>query len=322
MISRKSAINFVSGLLEQVRSRGVSTDGWIIDHVCFRAGSLSEYESLKASLTSGSQEPLGGFLLSAAIVNGRPIASIRFNEPLLVDNYLIEAIEIPAPKAGTEYASGFEHIEVVTTKSFGELLQVFADFPVEDATHKLLNPELIVTLPAGRIKFHHLPLSCLIEVENETELHNWLLQTSILSKLAPWQPMISGSIPIGVHLEKSDLDILLFSESPGLAKIVITDVLKEIGSISWIESEGSAGEFWGRLTTGPRIVELFISDQPVLDQRSHRHLLTEYLYLVKHGQALRDQVKAMKMSGASTEEAFARALGVSGDPYQKLIYIP
>lgn len=320
MLSRQSAIKFVSDLLTHVRAQGVSTHGWIIDHICFRTAEKAEYESLKDLLTQEVSHDFAGTLLSDASVNGRPIATIRMKEPLIVDSFNIEAIEIPSPKSGSQYASGFEHIEVVTTKSFMELKELFRGFTVEDATHKPINPELIIVLPSGRIKFHQLPLSCLIEVENDAILYEWMTRTSLLTKLLPWQPLLSGSLPIGVHLEKSDLDILLCATAPNLAMYEINESLKDIGFVSWKKRSGSSEQYVGRLQAGPRDIELFLCDQSPVNQNAHRHLLTEYLYLVKGGESLRSKVRSLKIAGASTEEAFAKALGIFGDAYQALLY--
>lgn len=320
MISRRNASNFVLELLRAVREKGVSTDGWIIDHVCYRTEVLEEFDALKAAISEGASSDLSGVLLSESLVNGRPIATYRFNQPLRVETFLIEAIEIPSPKPGSHYVSGFEHIEVVTTKSFAELKENFQSFEVEDATQKPVNPELILTLPEGRIKFHHLPLSCLIELENDADLFAWLSKTSFLAKLAPWQAMFSGSIPIGVHLDDSDLDVLLYSSSPKSAIDEINHVMKDIGDISWKKRSTSDLEYVGRLAGGSRVIEFFISNVPSVKQNSHRHLLSEYLLLVKEGDGLRAKVKALKMQGASTEEAFCQALGIAGDPYRGLLY--
>jgi hypothetical protein len=61
-------------------------------------------------------------------------------------------------------------------------------------------------------------------------------------------------------------------------------------------------------------VELFLSAVNPLDQNSHRHLLSEYCLLVQHGEPLRARIKSLKAEGFTTEEAFAKALDLKGDP--------
>jgi predicted metalloenzyme YecM len=299
-LNRENAARFVHDLLEQAKNRGFNTEHWIIDHVCYRVSTLDQYYFWTSELLKKSHD-LFGIVLSQGIVNGRPITTLRLEQPLKVGEKLIEAIEIPAPKNTQDYAQGFEHIEVLITTN-----------PKEHA----------VLLESGKIKFHELPLSATIAIEEHPTLNQWLNETNILKLLKPWDVLLSGSIPIGVDIIGSDLDLLLRADHIEIASKTISELLIEhniVKNIIWTPSHSVHGlSMTANLTAGHINVELFLCSENPLDQNGHRHLLSEYKLLVEHGEQLRNQVKKWKHLGLSTEESFAKALSMDGDPYMAL----
>ncbi|KAJ1457234.1 Glyoxalase/Bleomycin resistance protein/Dihydroxybiphenyl dioxygenase [Pelagophyceae sp. CCMP2097] len=79
-----------------------------MDHICFRCATHLEYASVIHSLT-----PTYGRILVEGMIGGRPISTVLLNEPLRTESGSIECIEVPCPKAGSAYASGLEHAELV-----------------------------------------------------------------------------------------------------------------------------------------------------------------------------------------------------------------
>jgi hypothetical protein len=65
-------------------------------------------------------------------------------------------------------------------------------------------------------------------------------------------------------------------------------------------------------------VEVFGQPLPIDRQRGYRHLLVEARLLAGGGAALRSAVTTERRAGLKTEPAFARALGLDGDPYERL----
>lgn len=62
-------------------------------------------------------------------------------------------------------------------------------------------------------------------------------------------------------------------------------------------------------------VEVFASPVPVDDQAGWRHFVAENRLLEIAGAPLRDHIVTQRRSGMKTEPAFAKALGLRGDPY-------
>lgn len=65
--------------------------------------------------------------------------------------------------------------------------------------------------------------------------------------------------------------------------------------------------------------EIFAQDRDTVLQRAYRHFQTEEKYLKKGGERLRQKIVELRLQGLKTEPAFARALGLSGDPYEALL---
>lgn len=77
-----------------------------IDHLCYRVTSTERYSQLKHELAKTE------ILEDESEVNGRPICIFRLREPIVYRQYVIDALELPAPST-KPYAEGFEHLEFV-----------------------------------------------------------------------------------------------------------------------------------------------------------------------------------------------------------------
>ena len=64
--------------------------------------------------------------------------------------------------------------------------------------------------------------------------------------------------------------------------------------------------------------ELLAQPVPVEEQDAYRHMLVEHHVLETRPQ-IREDIVRLKASGWKTEPAFARVLGLEGDPYDGLL---
>eukprot|EP00927_Polykrikos_kofoidii_P022640 TRINITY_DN21072_c0_g1_i2.p1 TRINITY_DN21072_c0_g1~~TRINITY_DN21072_c0_g1_i2.p1 ORF type:complete len:382 (+),score=67.38 TRINITY_DN21072_c0_g1_i2:78-1223(+) len=160
--------------------------GYEMDHVCYRCETVAEYRAVVAALV-----PRLGSLMVEGMIGGRPIATIRLHEPAQHAGYSVTCIEVPCPKAGTEYPSGLEHAElVIGTPEDGfqkkeALTRFIADcqskkLPLAErfdkrAMAKDLNADVSVSFDAAGdaqeprnkfcVKFHQRPLYEVVEEE-------------------------------------------------------------------------------------------------------------------------------------------------------------
>ena len=154
------AMFFLNNIFEEIESQRIDLSTWKIDHLCYRVSSNKNYEKMKGVMASFST------LLSEAKISGRPISTYKLNEPIVYKNYIIELIEVPAPKMGAQTIEGFEHIEVVTSESFDEIMENYPQLNFETkALSKKINPELVIKFGDCSLKFHHQSLEDVIKQE-------------------------------------------------------------------------------------------------------------------------------------------------------------
>lgn len=137
--------------------------------------------------------------------------------------------------------------------------------------------------------------------------------------LAAFQPTLIGTYPLGLNIDTSDLDIACACSDLD----AFEDATRR--ALAALEVDGARIE---RLSV-PAVVVAFawgdidieISCQcvDVAEQTGFRHLVVEGQLLVLGGRELRDRVRACKRAGDKTEPAFARVLGLPGDPYAALL---
>ena len=113
--------SFVTDIVGELSKDGIDTTGWELDHLAYRVESMEEYSTVCNSLINSidGKQPLG-ICLGVVQIGGRPISTIHLINPLVHPlGYTISCIEIPSPKEGSHYASGFEHAEFVIGPSMG-----------------------------------------------------------------------------------------------------------------------------------------------------------------------------------------------------------
>lgn len=136
------------------------------DHICYRVETLERYELLKIELAQIAM------LAAETPVNGRPICIFTLHEPLVFEDQLIPCVELPAPKAASVYAEGWEHAEYVTGMPLDEFRSRHPDVSFDlRAANKKINPE--IALKVGdryQAKFHTASILEVIELETRLGL--------------------------------------------------------------------------------------------------------------------------------------------------------
>ncbi len=141
-----------------------------------------------------------------------------------------------------------------------------------------------------------------------------LANGAVMKKLAAFDPVLVGTIPIGIDIATSDLDILCCFENLREFRDQVLACFAEmprfsIQEIVFREERSVVANFF----TGGFEVEMFAQKTPVRQQNAYRHLLVEHRILMERGPAFRQQVIALKQQGFKTEPAFAVLLGLQTD---------
>lgn len=156
---------------------------------------------------------------------------------------------------------------------------------------------------------------------SQAALYTILSAHQVLERFAPFDGKWVGSTALDVHLPDSDIDICCsakgdldgfaaalktaFGQQPGF-KLERKPYRGQPSCFASFELSGQAVEVWGR-------------DHPVEDHEFYRFFIVEERLLRFAGDDLRTAVRELKEDGLSTEQAFAEALALEGDPEAALL---
>lgn len=146
-----------------------------------------------------------------------------------------------------------------------------------------------------------------------------LVSNAVLEKLAAFDPVLAGTVPLDVDLPDSDLDIICEVHD---ASDFASCLLDQFATCDQFRL--TRGVVHNEPTTivtfvlDGFLIEIFGQAVPVDHQAAVVHLEVEQRFLALAGEPLRSSVRALKQAGMKTEPAFARALLLTGDPYDQL----
>ncbi|OQR84422.1 YecM protein [Achlya hypogyna] len=136
---------------------------WTLDHVCYRCETEEEYNHLSTAVL-----PAMATLLVESEVGGRPIATFKLREAILLGNgKSVDVLEVPMPKPGSFYKRGLEHAEIVVPFDLDKFVEaneaLFWDLK---GMTKASNREARIALgPDYNVKFHEQTLETVIADE-------------------------------------------------------------------------------------------------------------------------------------------------------------
>lgn len=142
--------------------------------------------------------------------------------------------------------------------------------------------------------------------------------SGVLDLLAGFDPRIAGTLPLGVSLPGSDIDILCHAPEPNDVADCLSEARERLPGLvlrRWISGGRPLVAAFG-IDHWP--VEVFASPVEVDRQAGWRHFVVERRLLELGGEALRQRVLGLRRAGARTEPAFAAVFGLQGDPYAEL----
>ena len=156
--------------------------------------------------------------------------------------------------------------------------------------------------------------------QKQQEAFEILTQNKILSKLAEFDPILVGTIPINIDIENSDLDIICHWKN----KI---DFTEKLNSVFGKENEFTIREaiindkesIIANFKINDFEIEVFGQNTPTKNQNGYKHMIIEHEILQSKGENFRLEIIKLKQNGYKTEPAFAFLLGLKGDPYVELL---
>ena len=147
-----------------------------------------------------------------------------------------------------------------------------------------------------------------------------LEELKVFKALNNYNPILVGTIPIDIDIENSDLDII--------CEVHEHDIFEEI---LWNEYKGSSSFHMSRqyirgietsfcgFKYNEFDIEIFGQPVPVFEQNGYCHMVIEKKILDIGGNKLKEEIKKLKRAGLKTEPAFAKYLGLKGDPFEEML---
>ena len=147
-----------------------------------------------------------------------------------------------------------------------------------------------------------------------------LTDLKIFEILRPFTPVLTGTIPIEIDIDNSDLDIICFCKDLNeFKKFLIKSFDKQNNFEIHEKIIRNYKTIIVRFISRNFVIEIFGQDRPVDQQEAYLHMLIEYKILEEKGESFRKQIIKLKKQAYKTEPAFAKLLGINGDPYLELL---
>lgn len=155
---------------------------------------------------------------------------------------------------------------------------------------------------------------------SQRKMADILKRERLMDKLAEWDPVLIGTIPINIDTTSSDIDIAVQIEDIDRAEQYMREAFGAYPDFSMQKTETTYKKsiVVNFLVDGIPI-EVYGENKPVECQNGYRHMVIEERFLELGGEAFRCAVVDLKESGMKTEPAFARLLGIENDPYDSLL---
>jgi hypothetical protein len=156
--------------------------------------------------------------------------------------------------------------------------------------------------------------------ERQQEAYLALLESDVLTVLADYDPILVGTVPLGIETPTSDLDIVCCVDD--FVRLE-AELVRFYGDAAGFDIVHKTREeiptliccFVQRAFT----IEIFAQPLPTDVQRAYRHMVVEARLLRIAGEEARLAIQGLKNDGMETEPAFARYFAIEGDPYESLL---
>ncbi|KAA0127846.1 DUF4269 domain-containing protein [Chryseobacterium sp. SN22] len=154
--------------------------------------------------------------------------------------------------------------------------------------------------------------------ERQKQAYDVLSGFRLFEKLKAWSPVLAGTIPIGIDIEESDLDVICEVKDEMEFERFLAGYFSEFNiKVESFEINGEKAVVANFMLEG-FIIEIFGQNKPVIEQNAYRHMMAEYRILQEKGEGFRNEIIALKKQGFKTEPAFGILLGLE-NPYKDLL---
>lgn len=155
--------------------------------------------------------------------------------------------------------------------------------------------------------------------DKQRQIYRILKETNTLFILKDFDPIVVGTIPIGIDIDSSDIDIVCCTDDFDDFRLIVRQNFSQYDSfhdrIKESEQAYVANFFYQK-----QEIEIFAQNIPSHLQNGFRHMIIEDHILRLAGESFRQKIIQLKKQGYKTEPAFGELLNLS-NPYSELLQL-
>jgi len=147
-----------------------------------------------------------------------------------------------------------------------------------------------------------------------------LKKHNVLQLLSSYNPILTGTIPIGIDIPSSDLDIICECKNHDAFLLFLKQQFSKYQDFKVYQTiQNTIPSIIATFKTEHFLYEIFGQAIPSKKQNAYRHMLIENEILKQNGLQFKKDIVSLKLKGFKTEPAFAKLLGLKGNPYLALL---
>lgn len=159
--------------------------------------------------------------------------------------------------------------------------------------------------------------------ERQKRAFEVLTKYKVFEKLSNFSPILAGTIPIGIDIDGSDLDIICevdlkfeedFLDEIMFSKLIPLENMATVENIILNDEKCIVINFM--LEEFP--IEIFAQNKPTTQQNAYLHMIAEYKILQEKEEDFKQKIIELKKKGIKTEPAFGMLLNLE-NPYEDLL---
>jgi len=156
--------------------------------------------------------------------------------------------------------------------------------------------------------------------DRQRDAYQALVELDLFAVLADYDPILAGSIPLGIATAESDLDVICFADDLDACARMLEAVYGDEEEFSLTRKEKNGlPTLICRFHFRRFAVEVFAQPRPIEEQNAYRHMVAEARLLREGGDDAFQAIRQLKREGMKTEPAFGEYFCLEGDPYQVLL---
>lgn len=156
--------------------------------------------------------------------------------------------------------------------------------------------------------------------DKQKAVYRTLKDNYILERLRLFTPLLTGTIPINIDTDDSDIDIICYWNNKDEFIKTLTREFDKFDRFAWTEKRiNNYDTILANFLLDKFQIEIFGQNRPTKEQESFKHMIIEYEILMSRGESFRQEIVRLKKEGLKTEPAFGKLLGLEGNPYEALL---